>query len=388
MNDLIITIDRDTRKVKLNRGFIGFNGENLQGNIIADFTNKTEFVDGTAYFEVVQNGNKYTLEMEQDATNKIYSLPIKSSLLRYAGNLSCQVVIQQEETANGIPVFKSEVFQVPCLEAVNATGTIPEQYPSVGGVSYGEYPSVAIFRIPVGGATITLQNLDGLKYLDWGDGTVEEYSGEGEVDPNSHTYANNTDKTIEYTAYLYGVTRLGGNAFRDCTYLAQFNGSVLLYGVGSASFYGCTGLHTASFENVSYEANTYAFYGCTNLWNIAFPQSADQVAKYAFAHSGISRITLGDGVQAIREGAFEGCTELRSITIPASVVSIESKAFKGCSKLISLICQGDILEHIKTAKAQAENGDGNYKKNEKGEWELYWGGVLGIASDALDSITE
>lgn len=129
MNDLIITICRDTRKVKLNRGFIGFNGENLQGNIIVDFTDKAEFVDGTAYFEVVQKGEKYIIEMAQNAENKLYSLPIKSSLLQYACALSCQVRIEQENTENGIPVFKSEIFQVPCLEAVNATETIPEQYP-------------------------------------------------------------------------------------------------------------------------------------------------------------------------------------------------------------------------------------------------------------------
>lgn len=130
MSDLIITIDRDTRKVKTNRNFIGLNGENLQGNIIADFTNKAEFVDGTAYIEVVQNGQKYNIEMTKDDTNKLYSLPIQSSLLRYACKLSFQVVIEQAETENGVPVFKSEVFTVPCLEAINAEQSIPEQYPT------------------------------------------------------------------------------------------------------------------------------------------------------------------------------------------------------------------------------------------------------------------
>ncbi len=130
MKDLIITICRDTRKIKLNRGFIGLNGENLQGNIIVDFTDKAEFVDGTAYFEVVQNGKPYFLLMERDGENKAYKLPIKSSLLAYACELGCQVVIRQEETADGIPVFKSEEFKLPCPKAINATETIPEQYPS------------------------------------------------------------------------------------------------------------------------------------------------------------------------------------------------------------------------------------------------------------------
>lgn len=130
MNDLIVTICRDTRKVKLNRGFIGLNGENLQGNIIVDFTDKAEFVEGTAFFELVQNGEKYRLEMAIDGVNKVYKLPIKSSLLRYACSLPCQVVITQAETADGVPIFKSDTFEVPCLKAINATETIPDQYPT------------------------------------------------------------------------------------------------------------------------------------------------------------------------------------------------------------------------------------------------------------------
>nr|DAG81698.1 MAG TPA: hypothetical protein [Caudoviricetes sp.] len=130
MKDLIITVCADTRKTKFNRGFIGLNGENLQGNIVVDFTDKADFVDGTASFEVEQNGKKYFIEMTKDATNKVYSLPIKSSLLKYAGTLKCQVTITQEETASGTPVFKSEIFQIPCLDAVNATEEIPDQYPT------------------------------------------------------------------------------------------------------------------------------------------------------------------------------------------------------------------------------------------------------------------
>lgn len=130
MKDLIITICADTRKVKFNRGFIGLTGENLQGNIVVDFTDKADFVNGEASFEIEQHGKRYTILMERDATNKVYKLPIYSSLLGYACTLKCQVNIRQEETADGIPVFKSEIFQLPCYEALNATEGIPEQYES------------------------------------------------------------------------------------------------------------------------------------------------------------------------------------------------------------------------------------------------------------------
>jgi hypothetical protein len=130
VKDLIITICYSTRKVKFNRDFIGLNGENLQGNIIVDFDDKTEFVDGTAYFEVEQNGEKYFIEMTKDADNSTYSMPIKSSLLKYACTMKCQVVIKQEAGEDGTPTFKSMAFQLPCHEAINAIEEIPEQYPS------------------------------------------------------------------------------------------------------------------------------------------------------------------------------------------------------------------------------------------------------------------
>ena len=130
VKDLIITICCDTKKVVFNRDFIGLTGENLQGNIIVDFKNKEDFVDGTAYFEVDQDGKKYFIEMTKDEANKVYTLPIKSSLLKIACKLKCQVTIRKEATESGeVPTFKSREFILPCLSSVDAIEEIPSQYP-------------------------------------------------------------------------------------------------------------------------------------------------------------------------------------------------------------------------------------------------------------------
>jgi len=55
-----------------------------------------------------------------------------------------------------------------------------------------------------------------------------------------------------------------------------------------------------------------------------------------------SEIKVVAGVEAdfsyttIGDGAFYGCSSLRSLTIPSSVTSIEDPAFSGCSVLISI----------------------------------------------------
>lgn len=55
------------------------------------------------------------------------------------------------------------------------------------------------------------------------------------------------------------------------------------------------------------------------------------IGAYAFRGcSGLTSITISEGVTSIGGGAFEGCSGLTSITIPNSVTSIGDGAFSGC----------------------------------------------------------
>lgn len=57
--------------------------------------------------------------------------------------------------------------------------------------------------------------------------------------------------------------------------------------------------------------------------------------------TGVTKVTLNDGLTSIGASAFEGCTKLTSITIPASVTSIGADAFKGCTSLTSVTILGN-----------------------------------------------
>lgn len=59
----------------------------------------------------------------------------------------------------------------------------------------------------------------------------------------------------------------------------------------------------------------YAFYGCT----------------------GLTSVTIPEGVTSIGYFAFSGCTGLTSVSIPASVTSIDHYAFSGCNGLTGII---------------------------------------------------
>ncbi len=111
----------------LDKEVLGISGENLQGKIIFNFE---EFVDGVAWLEIEkETGEKGYIQMTKE--NETYTLEIKSSLLNQAEYIYMQLRITQDENVNGIPVFKSKKFYVEVLNAINATATIEDDYPSI-----------------------------------------------------------------------------------------------------------------------------------------------------------------------------------------------------------------------------------------------------------------
>ena len=110
------------------------------------------------------------------------------------------------------------------------------------------------------------------------------------------------------------VTRIGGDAFRDCTGLTSITIPNSVTSIGGEAFRGCTGLTSITIPNSVTSIGTWAFNGCTGLTSITIPNS----------------------VTSIGVGAFEGCTGLTSITIPNSVTSISNWAFDRCTGLTSI----------------------------------------------------
>lgn len=128
MKDIVINIKNRTRDVSLNANILGVVGENLQGNFIIDFND--EFIDGFCFLMCeMPNGESGYIAMSKDARNKIYTAPIKSSLLTYAGVISLQVKITENSVDDEIPIFKSVVFTMAVESSVNAQAIMPESYP-------------------------------------------------------------------------------------------------------------------------------------------------------------------------------------------------------------------------------------------------------------------
>ena len=72
-----------------------------------------------------------------------------------------------------------------------------------------------------------------------------------------------------------------------------------------------------------------AFNGCSQLTSISIPSTVKSIGRDAFTNTKISSITIPSGVTKIVDSAFEGCTNLTTVSIPSTVTSIGANAFAG-----------------------------------------------------------
>ncbi len=149
------------------------------------------------------------------------------------------------------------------------------------------------------------------------------------------------------------VTSIGSSAFEGCTSLT----SITIPFVGAtknetsnthfgyifgASHYGENDSYVpASLREVVITGGTsiggWAFWGCSGLTSVTIGNGVTSIGDSAFRDcDGLTSVTIGNDVTSIGNSAFEGCTGLTSITIPNSVTSIGSYAFYGCSDLTSV----------------------------------------------------
>ena len=77
------------------------------------------------------------------------------------------------------------------------------------------------------------------------------------------------------------------------------------------------------------EIESYAFDRCTGLTSVSIPASVTKIGSGAFYDcSSLVTYSGGSGVTVIEGSAFQGCSSLKSFTIPSGVTVIEAYTFK------------------------------------------------------------
>jgi hypothetical protein len=99
------------------------------------------------------------------------------------------------------------------------------------------------------------------------------------------------------------------------------------------------------------------------------------IGNYAFqGRSGMTSVTIGNGVTSIGPHAFDGCTGLTSVSIPNSVTTIEDSAFIECSGVFSAYFLGNYVSYIGEYNAFKGNVDTTIYVRPNTGWGTTWGG--------------
>ncbi len=230
-----------------------------------------------------------------------------------------------------------------------------------------------------------------------------------------------SDAAFEYCEGLTSVeisnsvTTIGKYAFRDCSGLTSITIPNSVTGISWAAFYNCDNLQKVIITDISawcdieFEDETanplyYAKHifsdADTELAYLNIPSETVKIGSYSFYNcSGLSKITISDGVKTIGKNAFSGCIGLKEINIPESIENIDDYAFSECNgldslyipncQLGSLVLYGCYLNKLRLNLPTIEtafnakigfglNGKGHVRKIEFGD------SVTNIEEDAFD----
>ena len=245
--------------------------------------------------------------------------------------------------------------------------TIPSSVTSIGADAFGECSSLTSITIP---NSVT---------------SIGEFAFESCTSLKSITLPNSVTSIAEATfawcenltsiTIPNSITSIGEFAFNGCSSLTNITIPSSVTSIEARVFYDCSSLTSIIIEEGVKNIVNFAFDGCSSLTSITIPSSVTSIGERAF--SGCSSLTsivvdednsvydsrnnsnaiietdtntliagckntvIPNSVTSIGKHAFNGHTNLTSITIPSSVASIGVGAFMGCSSLTSIVVDED-----------------------------------------------
>ena len=150
------------------------------------------------------------------------------------------------------------------------------------------------------------------------------------------------------------VEEIASGCFRNRTALVSFNIGKNIKKIGDNAFDGCTNLNSLTFDNdrtEDLEIGASAFNKCSSLVSVTLPAHTTKLGDKAFRYcEGLTSITLPDELEEIGSNAFYSCKSLVSITIPKSVNKLGANngtnnelidCFEACENLASFIVAND-----------------------------------------------
>ena len=131
-------------------------------------------------------------------------------------------------------------------------------------------------------------------------------------------------------------TEIGDDAFRGCTNLSSIKIPNSVIKIGSSAFMDCSSLSTIELPNGISQIDEYTFFSCTQLKSIEIPNTVKYIWSRAFENcSKLETVILPNNLEYLYSNTFMGCVSLKAIVIPDNTFAVSScgSCFEGCLQL-------------------------------------------------------
>lgn len=126
------------------------------------------------------------------------------------------------------------------------------------------------------------------------------------------------------------VTSIGESAFKSDSALTNFRAPTSLQTLGQTAFSGCASLSKVKNLDATSitEIPNECFAGCSKLEEIVLPANISKIRLGAFAGSGLKTINLEDTkLEELGSSAFKSCSALTQVTVPSTLKTMGQAVF-------------------------------------------------------------
>ncbi len=143
---------------------------------------------------------------------------------------------------------------------------------------------------------------------------------------------------IPETIRSFTVKEIAANAFQNKTTLTSVIIPKRVTTIGAWSFSGCTGLSTVTIGEGVVSIWNSAFRNCTSLSSVIIPNSVTVMGESVFfGCSSLTKAVFGTGVEELNLNTFRNCINLTRVILPESLIYIQAYNFAGCESLTSIV---------------------------------------------------